>query len=376
MSDLGGSIDELEGNLFQSVSGNLRKERLTKRDESLASAADGTLDHEPVLVDFTVVREATERSDRLLGDIVLGVGVILVLLLTDAVDLLVDLGTMMVTVLTSARDLELHAGRMPSTDTGDLAETTMGLTRKSSDTPTSDDTVSTATLGHTNDIDHGVLGENVSDADLLFKETLAVVDLGRSVLSTVDLDFLEVGLLLTDLGLLNLGVDEETHDGAVLLAALDLSVHLGGRVLLGVLGESFLLALVPVLVEATPDGVSQVTGEHGGQGAKATRSLNVSDETDGDDWRGLENADGLDDILLVELGARLVHLTDDMGHTSLESEESGKVALLGSVIPRERFELSVVMLRALLWEETQVSVTRALELTMRHLVYATDKTLM
>lgn len=93
------------------------------------------------------------------------------------VDLLVDLGTVMVTVLTGTGDLELDASRMPSTDTGDLAETTMGLTRQTGNTPTSDDTVNSATLGDTDDIDHLVLLEDLLHADLLLEQSTAEIDL-------------------------------------------------------------------------------------------------------------------------------------------------------------------------------------------------------
>merc|ERR1719305_1894633 len=106
----------------------------------------------------------------------------------------------MVTVLTGAGNLELHASRMPGTDTGDLSETTMGLTRETSHTPTSDDTVNTTTLGHTDHIDHLILLEDVADLDLLLEEAGTKIDLSGHV-ATVDLDFLNVSLLLANLDL-------------------------------------------------------------------------------------------------------------------------------------------------------------------------------
>ena len=118
----------------------------------------------------------------LLSQVALGGGTILVLTvsLSDAVDLLVDHGTVMVTFLTGTGDLELDVGRMPRTDTGDLTETTMGLTGQAGNTPTSNDTVNTATLGNTDNIDHLVLLEDGVDLDLLLeplqKSTLSATE--------------------------------------------------------------------------------------------------------------------------------------------------------------------------------------------------------
>lgn len=65
--------------------------------------------------------------DALVGQIVLCGGVVLhhlsvllVVALTNLVDLLVDLCAVVVTLLTSTGDREGHTGRMPGTDTGHL----------------------------------------------------------------------------------------------------------------------------------------------------------------------------------------------------------------------------------------------------------------
>jgi hypothetical protein len=92
-----------------------------------------------------------------------------------------------------------------------------------------------------------------------------------------------VGLLLLERGLADLGVGEDTDDGAVLLDALKLTGD-GGTVLLsvllGVLGEGLLLALVPVLVEAALDLVAQVLSPDSGERAETTGGLDVTDNTD------------------------------------------------------------------------------------------------
>ena len=57
------------------------------------------------------------------------------------------------------------------------------------------------------------------------------------------------------------------------------------------------LALLPDVL--SPDSL---------QGPHATRSLDVADNADGDHWRSLDDGDCLDNLLLVVLGARAVHL--------------------------------------------------------------------
>merc|ERR1719335_2170055 len=146
--ELGRRVDELEVDLLQRDAGALREERLAHRDQALADADDRALEHDVVLVDLAVVREAAHRRDSLLREVILRRGVRRVLLeaLADAVDLLVDLRTVVVAELTGARGLELHALRVPRANARDLPETTMGLACETSHTPARDDTFPPATL--------------------------------------------------------------------------------------------------------------------------------------------------------------------------------------------------------------------------------------
>lgn len=190
-------------------------------------------------------------------------------------------GTVVVTHLTGTGNGPLDVVRVPGTDTSNLTETLVSLARKLRGTPTAGDTLETVTLGDGNDIDHLVLLEDGVDLDGLLEEVAGEVNLvGNS--TTVDLDFHKVGLLLLEGSLADLGVGEHTDDSAVLLDALKVAgdgstVLLG--VLLGVLGESLLLALVPVLVEATLDLVTQVLSPDGSERAETTGSLDVTDNT-------------------------------------------------------------------------------------------------
>lgn len=194
---------------------------------------------------------------------------------------MVDRGTVVVTHLTSTGNSPLDVVRMPSTDTSNLTETLVCLARKLLGAPTRGNTVETVTLGDGNDINNLVLLEDAVDVDGLLEETLGEFNLVGNG-ATVDLDFHQVGLLLLERSLADLGVGEDTDDSAVLLDALKFAGAVLG-VLLGVAGESLLLALVPVLVEAALELIAQVLGPDSSERAETTRSLNVSDNTNGNE---------------------------------------------------------------------------------------------
>lgn len=302
VTELGGSVNELELYLLQRRTLGVDQERLAQSEHTLFNPRCGALDHDPVLVNETVVGETTQRSDSLLGKIVLGGTAVLVASLADTVDLLVHFGTVVITVLTGTRDRVHDTGRMPCTNTSNLTQTFVGLTGELLGTPTSGDTLETVTLGNTDNIDHFVLFEDGVNVDGLLKVLFGPVDLvGHG--STVQLDLHNVGLLLAELDLADLGVRNDTDDLAVLLDALKLLGDGLGPfgVLLGVLGESLLLGTVPVLVEAALQFIAKVLGPDGSQRTKTARSLDVTDNTDNDHGRSLDDANGLDDFLLVHL---------------------------------------------------------------------------
>lgn len=223
---------------------------------------------------------ANIRSDLLLADVEVGAGVALVGALADTVDLVVDRGTVVVTHLTGTGDSPLDVGRVPCTDTSNLAQTLVSLTRQLLGAPSAGDTLVTVTLGDGDAVDHLVLLEDAADLDRLLEEAVTEVDLVGDG-ATVDLDLHQVGLLLAQRGLADLGVGEDTDGGAVLLHALEvagdvLAALLG--VLLGVLGEGLLLALVPVLVEASLELVGKVLSPHSGQRAQAAGGLDVANQ--------------------------------------------------------------------------------------------------
>jgi hypothetical protein len=262
VSELAAGVDPLEVDGLLGSGGGLGDEGLAEGDDALDDAWNGALEHNPILSDDTVVGEASEGGDTLGGEIVVGLSgliddlsVVELLGAVDLVDLLVDLSTVMVTVLTSAGDGVLHARRMPGTNAGNLAETLVGLTGETGGSPTGGDTLESLTLGDGDDVDHLVLLEDASDGDLVLEELDGEVDLLLSVGTSVDLDLNDVGLLLAELEVADLGVGDETDDVGALVNALKLTLSGGTESLIllnsgVVLGESELLGLVPLFFQA------------------------------------------------------------------------------------------------------------------------------
>ena len=210
---LGGSIDELELDRFEGSSGSLLEKGLSKSDGSLLGSTDTSLDHDEVRLDKTVLNKATDGVDALVGDIGFSGSVVSDFLAvdgvetsSDSIDLLVDLSSVMVTLLTRSSNGEGDSGWMPGTNTGDLSETLVSLSGELLGVPSAGDTVVTSTLGDTDNVDHFSLVEDGVDGDLLFEVVGSPVDLLGDVVSTVDLDFDDVSLLLSKRKTLHLGV--------------------------------------------------------------------------------------------------------------------------------------------------------------------------
>merc|ERR550517_1903564 len=376
VAHLGGSIDELQLDVLQSGPLGVHQEGLAQGQYPLLGSDAASLDHDEVLLDHTVVRESTHGVDVLVGGIVLGRSVVLdqdsVLLVVsqlDLVDLLVDLGTVMVALLTSTSDSVLDTGGMPGADTGDLAETLMRLAGKLLGVPPGSDAFEPFSLGDTDQVNHLVLGEDIHDGDGLLEHAVGVVDLVGDR-PTVQLDLHDVSLLLTLAQELLLGVNNQPHDLAVLF---DLSQVLLDFLLTGLifplhagLGESLLLGLGPVLVEATLALLAQMLSPHGLQGPQATWSLDVSDHTNTGHWRGLNDGHSLNDVLLVDLGTGTIGLTNNVGHTGLVSKEGGQVDGLRAVVLGKGLNLATMTSSPLFGVKAHGAMTRRGKLTMRH----------
>eukprot|EP01084_Bolivina_argentea_P258173 435146_1 len=375
VAQLGGGVDELEGDLLGEGARGLGGHGAAEGDDATAGAGDGALEHDEVVADGTVADEATHGGDGLLGQIVLGLSVVGVNSggLAELVDLLVELGTVVVATLTGAGHSEGHALGMPGADAGNLAETTVGLAGEASNTPALHDAGHTVTLGDGAHIAGLGLVEDGVDADLLLHELVGELELVSDG-AAVDLDLLDEGLLGADAvvaELAVLGVSNHADDGGLLGEAVQGALG-GGLALLGLLellelGEGKLGGLLVVLVEAALELGAHVVGPDGAEALVADGGLTVSDDTDDDHRGSLEDGDGLDDLLLVDLGAGTVDVTDDVGHTGLEDHEGGQVGLLAGVVLGEGTAATAELLGALAGQETKMAVAGVLKLAVRHL---------
>jgi len=370
VTHLGGGIDELEVDLFKSSSGNLREQALSEDDGSLLGADAATLDEDEIFIDDTVVGETTQRSDVLFGQIVGSGGVVGLFVVsdtdTDSVDFLVHFGSVVITVLTSSGNLESNSGRMPSTDTTDLSETSMGLSGESLGTESGGDTFVTFTLGNTEDIDHFVLVEDLGNSDFLFEVLSGEIDLlGDS--TTVDLDFEDMSSLLSKVKLVQLSVDDDSDNLAVFLDSVEFSGDvLFIRPFLGILGEGLLLGVHPVFIESSLELSAQMLSPDGGQSSETSGGFDVTNNTGNNDGGSFEDGTSFNSFLLVELGANLIDISEDVSHTSLEDGEGGKVDGLGGIILGERSHSTSMMLSSLSGEETQRTVSGSFVLSVRH----------
>jgi len=370
VAELGRGIDELDIDFLLGVVGSLRNKGLAESQDSFLGTNATALDHDVVFVDFTIVREATERSDVLVSEVSRGGGVVLALISqtgeSDAVDLLVHLRTMVVAILTGAGDSPSDTGRVPGPNTSNLAETTVSLTRQASNTPASGDTFVTFTLGNTDDVDDFVLVEDSADRDGFLEEAEAEVDFLLDG-SPVDLDFFQVGFLLAEFDLADVSVGKDADDRAVFLHTVKLLFHVLTRVVggfFGVAGKSLFLAAVPVLVEVSFQSFRQVFGPDGGQGTETSRGLDVTHQTDNDHRRGLDDGDSFNNFLLVDLGTGLLGFAQDVGHTSFVAQESRQVSWRRGIVLRERSYFTLVVGASLTGQEPERAMTRCFKLPM------------
>ena len=188
---------------------------------------------------------------------------------------------MMVAHLTGSGDCPLYVGRMPRANTCDFPQTLVRLSGKLFGAPSTRHTLEAVTFCNSDAVDHLVLLKDAADLDRLLKKTVSKPNLVRNA-ATVHLNFHQMCLLLLERCLGDLSVGKNANDGAVLLDPLELTsdgLATVLSVLLGVLGEGFALALIPVLVETAFDLVAKVLCPDGSEGAETARSLDVANNT-------------------------------------------------------------------------------------------------
>ena len=129
MTVLGRCVDELEVDRLEVRSSGGGDNTLAQSDGSLSRSSHASLDDQEVFIHDTVVRESSDWSDPLLGEIGIGRCRHGVILLADAEHSLVDLSAVVVTLLTSTRHVELNTRWMPCTNASHLSQASVGLSR-------------------------------------------------------------------------------------------------------------------------------------------------------------------------------------------------------------------------------------------------------
>jgi hypothetical protein len=377
VTELGGGINGFKIDFLQIFSFVVGQQRLPQQDWSLSDAHARSLDHDEIVLNFTVVREASYWINRFLGQISLGgtvvkVGLAVLGFITSAqsVDFFVDLNSVVVTFLTASGNGVGDSGWMPRTNTSDLSETSMRFSGKFFSTPSAGYTLSSVTLSDTNAIGVVVVGEDFVDWDLLFEETLGEVDLGSGV-ATVDLELDDVSFLLLEWDELHLGVGDESDDLAVLfdLVQTGLLARFSFGPFLLVLSESQFLGFSPVLVESPFSFIRNVLGPDGLERSKASWGLDVTNDTNSDHWWAIDDGDWLDDFFLVKLVALSSDFSDDVGHTGFITDETGQMRSFGFVILWVGLESAEMSSGSLSWEESFGTVSWGLKFSVRHFFY-------
>jgi len=368
MTTLGTGINKLEINRFKMLPGGMVHQTLPKDQCPLLDPHRGTLEHNPIFIDFPVSHESPHGCNSLFCEIGSGhAGGSALLLLANAVDLLVHFTAVEVSILPRTRYSGGNPCRMPRSNTSDFAQTAVRLARKTTDSPTRDDPLESLPLGNPDDVDVFVLAEHRVNGHFLFKERLCEIKLGLGV-SAVDLNFHDVCLFETQVELLDLRVCNDPNNGAELDNAIEFGLNVGAvvvGVLLGVFGERLPLGLVPVLVQTSLEFVAQVLGKHGGEGAETARSFDVPDDAHNDHGRRFEDGHGVHHFALVHQRSGTVHVANHVRHAGLVAAERGQVRTLGGIVAGEGADAAEVPLGALLREKTQVAVTRSFELAVR-----------
>lgn len=253
MSQLGGSIDEFQVNLLQSSSGGLWDQWLSKHNNLLLGSNTTSLDDNEIILDNTVVWESTQWGNLFISDILWSGSTVDQLTVGNSVDLFVHFSSVVITQLTSSGNTELDSWWMPSSNTTNLSKTSMWFFLQMSDTKSLDDTGNSLTLSDSNNVNHLVLFEDLINLDFLLEKSIGKVNLiGNS--SSIDLNFNDVVLLLSEVKFVHLGVCNNSDDWTIFLNSFKWNLDRLGLVLglsLLVLGEGLSLGVLPVLIESS-----------------------------------------------------------------------------------------------------------------------------
>lgn len=158
---------------------------------------------------------------------------------------------------------------------------------------------------------------------------------------------------------LHLGVAEDSDDAGSSFQKGDNFINGLSPVLRGLVfleGSEVVFSSVS-LVESSDDRLVQVLGEEGLDFLETSGGIDVSDNSDDNHPGAFDDGNGLDDFFLVKSGSGFANLSDDVSHTSFESNEGGKMNRLRGVVLGKLSYLSSMLLRSLSGKEPEGSTS-------------------
>merc|ERR1712142_311416 len=174
---------------------------------------------------------------------------------------------------------------------------------------------------------------------------------------TINLQLHNVSFLLFQSNQFLLGVYQDSHNFAILLYFLQISLDALLPIfispLLRSLGESLPFRLIPVLIESPSAFFAKMLCPHRRKLSKSPRSFNVPNNTDYDKRRCFQDSDSFNNFFLVIFRTNSVNLAYYMSHTGFKCNKARYVAGLARIIFRKRFYLSMLPFTTLSWQETQ-----------------------
>mmetsp|Transcript_3561 Transcript_3561/g.4848 ORF Transcript_3561/g.4848 Transcript_3561/m.4848 type:complete len:304 (-) Transcript_3561:223-1134(-) len=302
MTKLTRSIDKLKFNLLKMLPAAVIHETLTHNQSSLLHSNNGALHHNPVIANLTIMNKSTHRRNALFCQIGSRHTTLLISGFTNTVHFLIHLRTMKVSILTSTWNGITHTSRMPRTNTGDLTQTTMRLTRQPGNTPTCRHTFITTTLGHSNHINILILRKHTIHSNLLLKQSLGKLNFSSRIRSTIHLNLHDMGLLHPRVTqLLRLRMSNDTNHTAKLPNTTQLRLNILRTILIlrRILHIRLLLTRIPIPVTTPLKLITQMLGKHSRQRTQSTWSLHISNNTHNDHRRSLNHTDGIHDLTFV-----------------------------------------------------------------------------
>ena len=134
MAKFGGGVNELQVNLLQGPTFGLDQQGLMKSKYSLLGPHHTAFEHDEVIGHLTIMDKATQWVDALVRQVIVSRCIVLdqfaildEVALTNLVNLLVNLCSVMVAFLPSSSHREGDTGMVPGSNTGNFAQTSMGL---------------------------------------------------------------------------------------------------------------------------------------------------------------------------------------------------------------------------------------------------------